>query len=180
VEKMAQIKTRELNTEEVIEILENIPQNDVRFALWLEALMGFRISDTMTLTKEKLKYNNIMLKEKKTGKENRRELTAEQREEILDYMLKYDIKFDSSIETFSRKCQRAIKSACEKIGLDSSNISTHSFRKYYATTVYSDSKDILLVSKLLNHSNVAITQRYLGIDKESLKKYSCLNTIKIK
>lgn len=177
---MAQIKTRELNEKEVIAILENIKQPDVRFALWLEALMGFRISDTITLTKEKLRHDNIILKEKKTGKENRRELTVEQRYEMLDYMMKYDIEFKSSVQAFSRKCQRAIKTACNKLGLDGTNISTHSFRKYYATTVYADSKDILLVSKLLNHSSVAVTQRYLGIDKESLRKYSCLNTIKIK
>ena len=173
---MAQIKTRELTLEEVKQILGAIKQKDVKFALWLEARLGLRISDTMRLTLQDFKNNNIFIIEKKTGKRNRRDISELDRLEIVNYMLENKIdKFNSSVETFSRKCQRAIKTACINLGLDSENISTHSFRKFYATTVYNDSKDILLVSKLLNHSNVAITQRYLGVDKEQLKKYSCLN-----
>lgn len=38
----------------------------------------------------------------------------------------------------------------------------HSFRHYYAVKLYKNTKDIYEVSRKLNHSSVAITQRYLS------------------
>jgi integrase len=39
--------------------------------------------------------------------------------------------------------------------------SCHDFRHYFAVQEYKKDKDIVRVSKLLNHSNVSITQNYL-------------------
>jgi site-specific recombinase XerC len=39
--------------------------------------------------------------------------------------------------------------------------SCHDFRHYFAITEYRKDKDILRVSRLLNHSNISITQKYL-------------------
>jgi len=39
--------------------------------------------------------------------------------------------------------------------------SCHDFRHYYATTLYSETKDIYRTSKALGHTNIAITQGYL-------------------
>ena len=42
-------------------------------------------------------------------------------------------------------------------------ISTHSFRKWYATEIYKNNGyDIALVQRLLRRSNAAVTQRYIG------------------
>lgn len=51
-----------------------------------------------------------------------------------------------------------------------SGISTHSFRKYYATEIYKNSNyNIALVQQLLQHSSAAVTQRYIGIQQKELE-----------
>ena len=47
------------------------------------------------------------------------------------------------------------------------DIGTHSFRKFFATEIYKNNDyNIVLVQQLLQHSSVAITQRYIGISSE--------------
>lgn len=184
---MAQIKTRELSEVELEKILGaiSIKKADVKLALYLEANMGFRISDTIRITRDMIANRRIQLEEVKTNKDNSRVLTAEESLSLLNFIdenkiqfKQFDIKtqkdeFKKYLATFSRKVQREIDRACKEVGINSEDISTHSFRKFYATTIYRESQqDIMLVSKLLNHSSVAITQRYLGIDKEKLAKHS--------
>lgn len=51
------------------------------------------------------------------------------------------------------------------------DISTHSFRKYYATNVYIQNEyNIMLVKELLQHANIETTQRYIGIGTEQLER----------
>ena len=50
-------------------------------------------------------------------------------------------------------------------------ISTHSFRKWYATEIYTNSGyDIALVQRLLQHSSAATTQRYIGIEPQRIEQ----------
>ena len=49
-------------------------------------------------------------------------------------------------------------------------MNTHSFRKTWARTVYYKYNDLVLVMKLLNHSNPKVTLRYIGIEEEEIKK----------
>lgn len=50
-------------------------------------------------------------------------------------------------------------------------ISTHSFRKWYATEIYkANGFDIALVQRLLQHSSAATTQRYIGIEPQRIEE----------
>ena len=50
-------------------------------------------------------------------------------------------------------------------------ISTHSFRKWYATEIYKNNGyDIALVQRLLQHSSAAVTQRYIGIEPQRIEQ----------
>ena len=50
-------------------------------------------------------------------------------------------------------------------------ISTHSFRKCYATEIYKNyGYDIAFVQCLLQHSSAAVTQRYIGIEPQQIEK----------
>ncbi len=49
-------------------------------------------------------------------------------------------------------------------------ISTHSFRKWYATEIYkANGFYIALVQRLLQHSSAAVTQRYIGIEPQRIE-----------
>jgi len=64
--------------------------------------------------------------------------------------------------------QSILKMACDYLGYE--GISTHSFRKFYATEIYKQDNDIALVQRLLQHSSPAVTQRYIGIEPERIEK----------
>ena len=50
-------------------------------------------------------------------------------------------------------------------------ISTHSFRKFYATEICKNSNyNIALVQQLLQHSSAAVTQRYIGIQQQEIER----------
>ena len=76
-----------------------------------------------------------------------------------------------------RAVQKHLKAVAEYLGLES--ISTHSFRKYFATQIYiNNDYNIELVRELLQHSSTTITQRYIGIGSKqlerALEKHICL------
>ncbi|MFQ7671877.1 MAG: tyrosine-type recombinase/integrase, partial [Clostridium sp.] len=76
-----------------------------------------------------------------------------------------------------RAVQKQLKIVSDYLGYD--NISTHSFRKFYATEIYKNNDcDIELVRHLLQHSSAAITQRYIGIQppkiEQAISKHICL------
>lgn len=67
-----------------------------------------------------------------------------------------------------RQIQKHLQAACEYLGL--TGISTHSFRKYFATQIYvNNGYNIELVHQLLQHSSTAVTQRYIGIQQKEVE-----------
>lgn len=68
-----------------------------------------------------------------------------------------------------RTVQKYLKKVVDYLGYQ--NIGTHSFRKFFATEIYKDNGyDIALVQQLLQHSSIAITQRYIGISSQMQEK----------
>lgn len=49
-----------------------------------------------------------------------------------------------------------------------SQLTAHSLRRYFATTVYRNSRDVKAVQQLLGHSSLATTSIYLGADEAQL------------
>ena len=68
-----------------------------------------------------------------------------------------------------RIVQKQLHIVCDY--LDYHGISTHSFRKWYATEIYkANGYDIVLVQRLLQHSSAATTQRYIGIEPQRIEQ----------
>ncbi len=69
----------------------------------------------------------------------------------------------------TRAVQKQLALVCDYLGYE--GISTHSFRKWYATEIYQkNGYDIALVQRLLQHSSAAVTQRYIGIEPQRIEK----------
>ena len=69
----------------------------------------------------------------------------------------------------TRAVQKQLALVCDYLGYE--GISTHSFRKWYATEIYrKNGYDIALVQRLLQHSSAAVTQRYIGIEPQRIEK----------
>ena len=58
---------------------------------------------------------------------------------------------------------------CDYLGYD--NVSTHSFRKLFASSIYmNNGYNIELVRVLLQHSSIATTQRYIGLQRREIEE----------
>jgi len=158
------------------------PNNRIATALIVEANLGLRISDVL-----KLRLNDIVkdgdryrldIVEQKTGKARTFTVLPELYSYIKNYCIDNALKPDDVIFPLTeRVIQKQLKAACDYLGYE--GISTHSFRKFFATNVYVNSGyNIVIVQRLLQHSSPEVTQRYIGIEpravEDALQKHSCL------
>ena len=66
-----------------------------------------------------------------------------------------------------RGLQKNLKIVSEYLGLE--NVSTHSFRKFYAMRMFENNDyNYEIVRELLQHSTVAVTQKYLGVTSKQV------------
>lgn len=149
------------------------PNERIATALMLEANLGLRISDILHLhfcdiIRDGDRYRLDII-EIKTGKERCFTVPAE----ILDFIDQYRTRNRMSEQQrlfglSERQIQKHLSAACEYLGL--TGISTHSFRKYFATQIYiNNGYNIELVRQLLQHSSAAVTQRYIGIQQKQVE-----------
>ena len=174
------------------------PNKTIAMALKLEANLGLRLSDIVPYTDKQgsvhpgLRLSDIIheggryhlsIKEVKTGKPRTFTVPQELYTYIQTYCIDNNIKKDEPICPVSeRRVQKYLEAVCKYLDTPEepfTDISTHSFRKFYATSIYQDSGyDIALVQQLLQHSSPATTQRYIGIEpkriEEAIQNHLCL------
>ena len=146
----------------------------VAMALVHEANIGIRISDIV-----KLKLSDIVkdvnryrldITEQKTKKTRTFTVPFQIYQYIENYCLRNGIAENQIIlNKTERAVQKQLKIVCDYLNYD--GISTHSFRKFFATEIYKNNNyNIALVQQLLQHSSTAITQRYIGIQQKELEQ----------
>lgn len=158
------------------------PRNHTIIIIGLNTAL--RINDILHLTYSDV-YNNgkvrehIMIKEKKTGKENRILLNDEVRIALIKYhvILKktkmhrkgnpYLFPSPRSESTPLSRFQayRIICAAAQAAGLDE-HISCHSMRKTFGYHAWKQGKDPVIIMEIYNHSSFSITKRYLCIEQD--------------
>lgn len=77
---------------------------------------------------------------------------------------------------------QVVKRACKDLGIDEHKAYPHNFRHTFTVNMLKNTKDVYLVSKLLGHCNVSITEDYLkGLTKldiiDMAKGYSILDNL---
>ena len=175
-------KTTALTTEQYTEIIETMkqgftgfrPNERVATALVLEGNLGLRISDILRLrlcdiVKDGDRYR-LAITEQKTGKERVFTVPLVIQQYLENYCLRNRIpRTDRIFPITERAIQKQLAIVCDYLGYE--GISTHSFRKWYATEIYKDSGyDIALVQRLLQHSSASVTQRYIGIEPKRIEQ----------
>ena len=63
----------------------------------------------------------------------------------------------------TRWCDRILRNALDKANLSSKGISWHSFRRTFATRLHNNGVAIYTICKILDHSNVKMTQEYVDV-----------------
>ena len=175
-------KTTALTTEQYKNIITSMkegssffrPNERVATALVLEGNLGLRISDIVRLRPCDIVNDGgrfrLSIVEQKTGKERVFTVPLVIQQYIENYCLRHGIgRADLIFPITTREVQKVLARVCEYLGYE--GISTHSFRKWYATEIYKNNGyDIALVQRLLQHSSAAVTQRYIGIEPQRIEK----------
>lgn len=174
-------KTMALTTDQYKEIIQTMkqgfsgcrPNERIATALMLEANLGIRISDILKLrltdiVRDGDRYR-LSITEQKTGKARTFTVPLPLYQFIRCYCLDHSITATEIIFPITeRAVQKQLKIVCDY--LDIPGVSTHSFRKYYATEIYrNNGYNIALVQHLLQHSSAAVTQRYIGIQQREIE-----------
>ena len=148
------------------------PNNQIALALQLQASLGLRIGDVLNLKVNNFKNGKMEITEDKTNKLQYREINPNVYNCIKDYAIENNLSPVSKLFNVKiRAVQKQLKLITNYLGLE--NISTHSFRKLYATTVYENNRHNLeLVKELLNHTSIATTQRYIRVSQDAINKAS--------
>lgn len=143
---------------------------------------GLRASDTLSLRwNDLIDKDDFQLIEKKTQKRRDIKINQQLKKHISDCYNKikpaslYDFIFISQKGTVYsiQRLNVILKDLKKHYNLKIKNFSTHSLRKAFGREIFNRSGSnaelsLVRLSQLFNHSNPAVTRRYLGIAKEEL------------
>lgn len=140
---------------------------------------GLRISDILNLRIRDVRNKQyIYIREKKTNKEKRFIISDDLKSILNTYVrnkkdFEYLFKSQKGLNNpISR--QRAysiLKNAGKFFGVES--IGTHTLRKTFGYFMYKQTKDLVAIKEILNHHDISVTRRYIGLtqdDKDNMMK----------
>lgn len=162
-------------------LLSNRPRDLLLFTCGCNS--GLRVQDLLDLKIGDVKYasvgDRIVIREKKTGKENVFMINKEIKVALDEYLKTIEAK-DEHFLFKSRKGKNEplttyavtmyVQQWCDAINL-SGNYGAHSLRKtwcYHQRKTYGTSWEI--IAKRLNHSSPSITRRYIGVKEEEVEE----------
>jgi integrase len=117
--------------------------------------------------------NRATVRQRKTGRPVKFEITEQTRQTVDDYLKTYRKKPSDFLFTgrrgpdrclTTRQYARLLSEWIAGIGLDSSLFGTHSVRRTKATLIYRRTGNLRAVQLLLGHTKVESTVRYLGVE----------------
>lgn len=136
---------------------------------------GLRISDILKFRVRDVKGKDaVYIREKKTGKEKRFPINAELKPVIKDYIYgkdDYEYLFKSPRGNRPITRQQAyniLSEAGRQFDID--KIGTHTLRKTFGYHMYQQTHDAVTIKEILNHSDISITLRYIGINQDNKDK----------
>jgi integrase len=117
--------------------------------------------------------NRATVRQRKTGRPVRFEITEQTRQSIDDYLGNCQKEADDYLfigrrgresNLTPRQYARLLASWIASIGLDPSMFGTHSIRRTKATLIYKRTGNLRAVQLLLGHTRIESTVRYLGVE----------------
>lgn len=162
--------------DKIREILANLRAlDDKYYIMFMVGLYsGLRISDILKLKVKDVKDRvSITLVEQKTDKAKTFAINKALIKELRWYCAgRPDEEYlILSREGFNKPVTRdmaykVLREAGKQVGIE--HIGTHTMRKTFGFQFYQQTKDIVLLQKLFNHSATSITLRYIGIHQDAI------------
>ena len=163
--------------EQIQQIKEYLKEKNARnYILFVMGInTGLRISDILKLKVGDVQGSHISMREMKTGKQKRIQITPSLKRELKwfnegreveEYLLKSRKGKNRPIGR--SMAYKILKSTAVEFGLD--EIGTHTLRKTYGYHMYMQTKNIALLMEIFNHSSEKVTLRYIGVNQDAMDK----------
>ena len=168
---------RDMNTVlDIADYLRLNPRNGERnYLMFMFGIYsGLRISDILRFKVRDVRDKDyVYIREKKTGKEKRFILNSELKGIIREYIKDkrdYEYLFASESKGCNQPISRQqayniLNHAAEEFGID--NIGTHTLRKTWGYHMYQQTHDAVTIMEILNHVDISVTLRYIGINQDN-------------
>lgn len=148
------------------------PKYNIMFMVGIYS--GLRISDILKLKVRDVRgKDRIKVREKKTGKEKFFPINPELSTALAAYCgnkkdYEYLVPSARAInKAVSREyAWRVMREAGQRFGLDC--LGTHTMRKTFGYHFYLQTKDIVLLMRIFNHSDQSKTLRYIGLEQTTI------------
>ena len=165
------IRDKELISDIADYLREKSERNYVMFMFGIYS--GLRISDTLKFKVRDIRDRDyIIIREQKTRKERRFPINDELKPILRDYVegkKDYEYLFKSrkgKNEPITRQqAYNILQDAADTFDLYA--IGTHTLRKTFGYHMYQQTHDAVTIQRILNHSDISITLRYIGINQEA-------------
>ena len=157
-----------LSPEEVKTWVDAVDHDVSKVAIWIMYYAGLRINEATNLRMDDVQLDEdggwLIVRRGKGGKYRRVPIAPALAEILRDYMTwrvdsEYLLATKKTGHISSVTIQAELREARRKLGW-SEDITPHILRHSFASQVYQKTQDILVVSKLLGHTNLTTTQVY--------------------
>ena len=127
---------------------------------------GLRLSETLTLRKGDVDFDNLVLKVKgKGGKQRLVPISIQARKLLYRYASKqpHDLIFGTRTgsRVSNRNFLRDFKQMCSRLSLSGVRCSPHTLRHTFAASYLRNGGNLFYLSRILGHTNIKTTERYL-------------------
>lgn len=144
---------------------------------------GLRISDILPLRVRDVKdKSSVTVREQKTGKEKTFPINPAlsrilkpycEGKGMWDFLVPSEKRGSGHIER--QHAWTVMHKAGQHFGID--HLGTHTLRKTFGYHFYMQTKDVVLLQKILNHADPSVTLRYIGVEKDTMLR--AMNKFKI-
>lgn len=165
-----------LGPEEVKTWVDAVDHDVSKVAIWIMYYAGLRINEATNLRMDDVQLDEdggwLIVRRGKGGKYRRVPIAPALAEILRDYMTwrvdsEYLLATKKTGHISSVTIQAELREARRKLGW-SEDITPHILRHSFASQVYQKTQDILVVSKLLGHTNLTTTQVYAHLHDDRM------------
>jgi len=134
---------------------------------------GLRVSDLLPLRAGDVRGKHLVLKEKKTRKRKWIRITPKLSrafkaftKDLDDQCFLFRSRNGGNKPITRGRAYQILRDVGVKHGIE--HIGTHSMRKTFGWFFYQQTKDVVVLQQLFNHSDPSVTLRYIGIDQDCM------------
>jgi site-specific recombinase XerD len=176
-----------LEKDKIYEMINYMQHEKHQILAWIQTETGVRAGDILTLKKgsivSEVYENEAVVKLKIVGKGDKQIVVTIFNKDLQNVLLNYtnshigndgeyyflEDNLYHPCETFFmlvrnnyRRYWYDLKQACTSVGMDINDYATHDMRRSFARRIWNRTKDLVVLQKIMNHSDPRTTIRYLN------------------